>query len=61
MVWDHFRGGGPAFGRELGRGPGVGGQKVIKGKHQVGVPAKPTCRDSRWGGRRNRADRCAGS
>ena len=37
MVWDHFRGGGPAFGREVGRGPGVGGQKVIKGKHQVGV------------------------
>jgi len=55
MVWDHFGGGGPAFGREEGHGLGVSGQKVIKGNHQVGVPAKPTRQDSRWGGRHDRA------
>lgn len=46
---DHFRGGGPAFRREVGR-TGVGGQKVIKGNTRWGVPAKPTCQDSRWAG-----------
>lgn len=49
-----LRGWGPAFGRKEGHGLGVGGQ-VIKGNPQVGVPAKPTRQDSRWGGRRDRA------
>lgn len=57
MVWDHFRGGGPAFGREVGADRGLGGQKVIKGNTRWGFRLNPPARTLHAGGqgRRNRA------